>query len=92
MYKDDSIFDHMTFFKDVDLNKKVFKKKDQFPAKGLLGRPVEISSESEKLTSPECSLIQPVAETKDQDLSIIHTIELSGIVQATGSDIQNTTG
>ena len=55
MYKDDSIFDHMSFFKDVDLNKKVFKKKDQFKAKGLLGRPVEVSSEEEELPSPEVS-------------------------------------
>jgi hypothetical protein len=30
LYKDDTIFDHMSFFKDVDLNKKVFKKKDVF--------------------------------------------------------------
>lgn len=59
LYKDDTIFQHISFFQDVDLDElaqaaKVTKKKDVFQARSLLGRPVEISVEEES-KSPQNS-------------------------------------
>jgi lipoate-protein ligase A len=53
LYKDDTIFQHISFFQDVDLDAlaqaaKVTKKKDVFQARSLLARPVEISDEEEE--------------------------------------------
>jgi hypothetical protein len=51
LYKDDTIFEHITFFQDahdeVAQASKVTKKKDVFNGRSLLAKPVEVSSEED---------------------------------------------
>ena len=50
LYKDDTIFEHISFFQDIDKEElvqlqKVTKKKDVFNGRKLLGCPVYVSSD-----------------------------------------------
>ena len=80
LYKDDTIFDHMAFFQDVDLNAKVFKKKDVFQARSLLGQPVEVSSEESRHSEHSFSVEFP------QDISGIQAVDVSGIMKTNDPD------
>ena len=76
LYKDETIFSHMSVFNDVDLNQKIIKKRDVFHARSLLGKPVQVSSE-ESLQSFKQS---EEGKLEEEDLSsIMQNVELSGI-------------
>lgn len=67
LYKDDTIFQHMSFFQDLESDQeiiqaaKVTKKKDVFLAKTLLGKPVEVSDEEESHEDEDLSNLKSMS-------------------------------